>query len=156
MDLSAVWGSFVMQRATSEFPYIDLTKIEALELLSELYAEAVPTIDSFRDATFDERFTDAADLIVGKLAHGEYLAGSPAKGWRIVHERFVLAVAAYSVPPENEFIIRLPTSLSRRDRAAAILLRDLLGPARSIPRTWPGRQQPAVVLEFPSGARLPP
>ena len=142
MELSEIWIAYCEERFPqgAAFPQPEpVSPTMAAELFFDLHPLFRARMDGFTNVPYNTAFDDEAD---GALAHmarfdtferwGELSAGA----WRVLYERFVYAQAVVlaNEAAKEPVIGHLPVGLDRDAQSKALLLKFLLGGARTIDR----------------------
>lgn len=157
MELSEIWLWYCEQH----IPAIAMPGAEGLspEKVLEDFWTFHPLFSGRSDVIsatpYSTDFDEAADEALARMAMEDSFAswdGISAGAWRVLHERLVYCsvVVSANLVAGSEVIVHLPSGLSPKVRARALLLRYLLGHGRTIdrrllPKSLRGSAQPFPV-----------
>jgi len=156
MQLDEVWILYCQEHAPGVSEAMALTPGDQLALLFDHAPLFTPRMALLRATPYDPAFDLDADGALANLALSDSLAGfdvMPAGGWRVMLERYLFAAITIAavMASGSPIMMRFPAGLQRQHRARALLLRLLLGPARTIDRTVLPRSAPGTLPPFPPG-----
>jgi hypothetical protein len=162
MDLSDVWVWYCGERLGDRIkgarpvPYSPAT---ALELLWEFFPMFTARAGAIAATPYDTAFDGDADLALTHLAQTDNFAAwdrLSAGAWRVLQERLVYSgvVVMLQKAEGAEVIGGLPEGLDRQSRARALLLRFLLGEARTIDRRVLPARPDGSLPTFPADTKL--